>query len=495
MEKNATLNKLLGKIFPIYRHELRKFIPLTVVFFLLSTTYAILRGMKSLLLMQHTTIEAMYCLRLISIAPIVLLTIIYSTVSKVTSRDGRFKVVVGYFVACFVVVYFLFIPHLEALKLNQLAADLTARAPHLQHLWEVLRVWPLSLLYIHVDGWTMIVWGIVFWTFINEVTDLKQSKRFYVLLGLGAEVGLILTGVLFKYAQLSPRTLLGLVLIMMFCILAVYNLLARDFTRTPALYQVTPRPARKRVTLSMMASARFLMRSAYLAHIATLVVLCRITFTLFESVWNAQVKVLAENSSDLTRVLSTVYGSYDIYNGVLSMVLTLFLAAPIMKRSWRFAASLTPIATLLATIVFFGLLYCQDTLRSLALYWHIDPILLTVVIGMLNMVSIKSVGYALFNPTKEQVYIPLDEELKVRGKAAVDGIGSRLGKSLGSFMITIIIVPLCGSIHNARPLIFVAMLCMLFLWLRTISKLDALFKALSEQKADQTVDGEDTSAG
>ena len=56
-------------------------------------------------------------------------------------------------------------------------------------------------------------------------------------------------------------------------------------------------------------------------------------------------------------------------------------------------------------------------------------LILAVLIGSIYLILIKATKFALFDTTKELAYIPLTEDLKDKGKAAVDLLGERIGKS------------------------------------------------------------------
>ena len=109
----------------------------------------------------------------------------------------------------------------------------------------------------------------------------------------------------------------------------------------------------------------------------------------------------------------------------------------------------------------------------------------------------KSAKYAFFDPTKERTYIPLDENSKVRGKAAVDGVGSRLGKSLGSILITFVFLNLSptGKIGEIKQYIAVVLFFVLLTWIYSVIKLGAMFnKKIQEDNTSTNTDTKSTTS-
>ena len=81
-------------------------------------------------------------------------------------------------------------------------------------------------------------------------------------------------------------------------------------------------------------------------------------------------------------------------------------------------------------------------------------------------------------------YIPLDDELKVKGKAAIEVIGGRAGKSGGSIIQQILLITVAaGAIHGQEmiaPYLFGFVALIIGMWIFAIYKLNARFSALSK---------------
>lgn len=224
---------------------------------------------------------------------------------------------------------------------------------------------------------------------------------------------------------------------------------------------------KKKPKMSMGESVKFLASSQYLRLIASLVLGYGLSINFTEVMWKSLVKKRYPDPLDYSRFM----GNFSSAVGLSTCIVIFFGVHVIRILGWRVGAMATPaIMATLAAPFFSCILLGLDSQARLNV---------AVILGTMQSLLSKTAKYALFDPTTQMSYIPLDQESKVKGKAAIDVLGSRIGKSGGSF-IQQILVFIFGNIINAAPVVAIFYYSILLSWLSAANKLSPLFLAKTE---------------
>ena len=213
-----------------------------------------------------------------------------------------------------------------------------------------------------------------------------------------------------------------------------------------------------------------------------LVISYGISVNLIEGLWKSQLKLQYINENDYNTFMS----HFTFWTGVSSMIMLIIGGNILRVCRWVVAAMSTPVVFLVGGFSFFFFVIFRSQLADCLANLGTNPIAVAVILGAIIVVAAKSTKYALFDLTKEMAYIPLDEEMKVKGKAVVDIVGGRLGKSGGAF-IQIVLFSVVGSLTGIKATyeqivlyLFGMFLLICILWILSVKSLGKRVEAATK---------------
>ncbi len=479
---------------PVYGFELKKLLPMFLMFFFISFNYTILRDTKDTLIVTAAGAEAIPFLKSFGVVPAaIIFMLIYAKLSNMLSRETLFYVTLFPFVVFFGLFAFVFYPVRESLMPTASAQALLAYLPGgWSGLAAAYENWMYSVFYILAELWGSVVLSLLFWGFANQITRVTEAKRFYSLFGLGANLALLVSGPAIVYVsdirrhlpadvdawQVSLNYLMAMVVVAGLAVMAIYWWINRNILTDPVFYDANEvkSPKKKKTKMSMSDSFKFLFTSKYILCLAVLVIAYGISINLVEVTWKSQVKLQYPNPNDY----STFMGKFSFWTGAATIFMMLFVGGNVIRRKgWGFAALITPVVLLITGIGFFSFVIFRDNLQGMIAAIGSTPLFLAVIFGAAQNIMSKSSKYSLFDPTKEMAYIPLDEESKVKGKAAVDVVGARLGKSGGSIIQMAFLT--MGTLATITPYIGLTLLFVIAAWIVAARSLNKQFLQLTTE--------------
>ncbi|KAG4143520.1 hypothetical protein ERO13_D06G193700v2 [Gossypium hirsutum] len=444
---------------------LKKIIPLGLMFFCILFNYTILRDTKDVLVVtaKGSSAEIIPFLKTWVNLPMAIgFMLLYTKLANVLSKKALFYTVI---------VPFLLLAVLGPRFLGPLA---------------IMRIWSFCLFYVMAELWGSVVISVLFWGFANQITTVEEAKRFYPLFGLGANVALIFSGRTVKYfsnlrKNLGPRVdgwaislkgMMSIVVLMGFTICFLYWWVNKFVPLPTRSWKKKEKPK-----MGTMESLKFLVSSRYIRDLATLVVAYGISINLVEVTWKSKLKAQFPSPNEY----SSFMGDFSTATGIATFTMMLLSQFIFDKYGWGVAAKITPTVLLLTGVGFFSLILFGDPLGPALAEFGMTPLLAAVYVGAMQNIFSKSAKYSLFDPCKEMAYIPLDEDTKVKGKAAIDVVCNPLGKSGGALIQQFMILTF-GSLANSTPYLGGILLMIVFTWLSAAKSLDTQFTALRREE-------------
>lgn len=163
----------------------------------------------------------------------------------------------------------------------------------------------------------------------------------------------------------------------------------------------------------------------------------------------------------------------------------MLIGSNILRRvSWTVAALITPVMILITGLLFFGFIVFDSSIGlTMAAFIGTSPLIMSVQVGMVQNVLSKATKYSLFDSTKEMSYIPLDDELKSKGKAAVDVVGGRFGKAGGGVIQSTVFLLLPSYTFNeATPFFACIFFGIVIAWVYAAKALGVEYQRVIDEK-------------
>ncbi len=501
-ETNLEFNMLRSFFWPVHSYELKKILPMFIMFLLISFNYTILRDTKDTLVVSFSGAETIPFLKVYGVVPCaIIFMLIYAKLSNILSKETLFYAAIAPFIVFFGLFAWVLYPNKAFLHPVESANYLQSILPvGLAGLVSCYRDWTLSLFYILSELWGSAVLSLMFWGFANEIMRVNEAKRIYTLLGVGANIALLISGKTVKYLSLVTKNLpeelawqyslnylMALVIGAGLLIVAIYWWMNRQVLTDPKFYNPMEEKKGKKSKpkLGIFESFAYLAKSRYILSIALIVIAYGICINLVEVTWKNQLKLNFPNKNDY----SAFMGDFSFATGCITIVMMLIGGWLLRKKGWQFAAMITPIVLLVTGCGFFAFILFRGSLEETISMLGTTPLILAVYFGMAQNIMSKSTKYSLFDPTKEMTYIPLDQESKVKGKAAIDVVGARLGKSGGSFIQQGLLLTF-GSIALITPYVAAAMIFFIVIWIFAVKSLSKQFLDLTAEKTTPPADSQ-----
>jgi len=466
----------------IQRTEVPRFVYMSLMMFLFIYVYTTVRDTKDTLVVSNCGAESIPFLKMYGVMPSAFLFIVvYSKLSLVFDKHVLFYATLLPFFTFYTIFAFFLYPNKDTIhfKFNGILDGSTGPVTNL------IRFWTFSTYFIVSELWASAGVPLLFWQVANDITTVSQAKRFYPLFAVTGNLAPIVSGrimsILINKQKASELgfgwTLKRIAMIKIGCGVIISLLYKLIYTEAGNKFNATlsdkPQKRSQMITTntdsgkrkaSLTESMRVLAQSKELKSIAFMVLGYNICIELTEVLWKGLLRKVYSTESEYMKYMS----SFSQKVGCTALVLQLVAPSIINRLGWTISSQLTPLVMLSIALPFFFCVVISNGSPELI------PTVVALHVGTLQNIVNKVAKYSMFDPLKEMAYIPLGSDAKTKGKASIDVLGARLGRSTAACLQQILVM-ISGGILDCATSIAAFYVGTIALWVSSVKTLGKLF--------------------
>lgn len=490
---NTLSQKAYNFFFPIRQHEMKRFLSMSGFMFCILFNQNILRILKDSILVSQVSAEVMSFAKVYCVTPAAALFVVFyaKMVDNLNYRSVYF-VLSGVFLSYFAIFGFILYPNTELIHMDPRKVHLLMESyPHFKWFIALVGNWSYVLFYVFAELWPNVFYILMFWQLANETTSTDEAKRFYTLFALIGNSSLIIVGLvimhlssesnvfseggmLANYFNVDGHVLLiqcGMAMILFFGVggmLIVQYLYSGviDISKSEFLKVKDVRTKRK---TSLIDSFKYVVRSKYL----WLMLICSASFGLSENLVEALWKDRMRELYPTVTSYAGVNGIFVLWSGVTIMLMTIIGNRLMKYHSWFIAAVISPVVIMITGVIFFScVVFDHEILTFADKATMMSPLALAVTIGAIQNILAKGTKYSIWDTSREMLYIPLDSELRTKGKAAVDVISSKTGKSFSGLIQSVLFMLMPSATYvSIAPFLMVVFVIVCIIWIYAVRQI------------------------
>ncbi len=440
---NTTMRKAASftDLFDLRGEERAKVFSLCIFKGIISVVYVVMRMLKKSLVVTSPggCSEAIASVKGMVVLPgSILMVSLYMYLAMHYSLERLLYGFLFLFVGFLLLYGFVLLPYEGVICPHVYAEDVVDRYPHYKHWVALIRLWPHVLFFFMAEMWGQMMILVFFWRIAAHLCDRETSKRyFHIYIGSGCLAGLFpLVLMAWLGSRYQSRNefrkealpfLLGIAVAGILLALLFWRWMVRRFSLLRE--RVEKQSERGQ---SLWEGISYIKKNPYLIGVLGIVLGCSISMTLVEVTHDRYVNAFSKGGEG-------GFVSFQSFEGIilhLAVIFASFFLNPYISRwfGWRVLFYIAPITVLFLGSLFFGMSYYRHHIEFTEELFGIPPESFVVYLGALFKVGSKIVKYMAFDNAKEILYTYVSKEERNRSKAAVDVMGSRIGKSFSSYL-------------------------------------------------------------